>query len=91
VIVVAVIPITVMMPAVLMVIPPLLVLSPAAFPSFVQLMPPVICLWTAVSVVFDGFVEFVFRVPGLPGATVVSGRTRCASQEEPGGQGGDSQ
>ncbi len=88
-IVVAIVPIVVVMPAALMFIPPLVALSPAALPGFVQFMAPVVCLPAVVSVVLDGFMELVLRTRGTPVAIViVAGRARRARKQERGSQRG---
>jgi hypothetical protein len=83
--VVAIIPIMVVMPAMLMLIPPLVALSPAPLAGFVQFVAPVIRLPAVRSVVLDSFMQFVFGMRGAPGAIVLvgsgPGRTRKQERE----------
>jgi hypothetical protein len=74
VVVVMIIPVVSVVPAMIMLIPPRLTFSPAAFAGFVQLLAPVICLPAEVSMVLNGLVEFVLRVNSAPLATIVCRR-----------------
>jgi hypothetical protein len=77
---VVIVPVVVMMPATPMLVPPLLALSPAAFPDFVQFTTPVVCLPAEVSVVLNGFVESVLRALGPPLTKIVSHGSRRQEQ-----------
>lgn len=59
-IVVTVVPIMVPMPAALVLIPPAMMLAPAAFPRLVQFVPFVVGLPAIASVVLNCFVQLVF-------------------------------
>src|SRR5260370_40668325 len=89
---VMVIPITVMMPEGFYLVPPLQAHFPAAFPRLVQFMAPMLCLPAVVSVVLNGFVEFVVRIGSAPLAIViVGGCARRTYEHEHGSQCGSSQ
>jgi hypothetical protein len=83
--VVAIVPITIMMPAVLMFIPPLVALSPTPLASCAQLVTPVIRLAAVRPVVLDSFMELALGTHGTPGAIVWvgggTGRTRKQERE----------
>lgn len=68
---VAIVPVTVMVPAVLMFVPPLMALSPAPLAGFAQLIAPVIGLPAMRSMMLDGFMEFVVGMRDAPEAIVV--------------------
>lgn len=61
-VVVVVVPITFRVPAVLVLLPPLMPLTPATLPRIVQFTTLVICLFAVASVSFNCLVEFVFCV-----------------------------
>jgi hypothetical protein len=62
VVVVALAPITVLVPAVFVFIPPLVPLTPATLPRVAQFTTLVICLLAVASVFFNCLVEFMLRV-----------------------------
>jgi hypothetical protein len=88
---VVIVPVAVAMPAMVMFIPPLLALSPATLASFVQFMAPVVCLPATISMVLNGFVEFVLRVRGSPVAIVVGRGSRREKQQACSKRGQDQQ
>ena len=59
---VVLVPIAFCVPAVLVLIPPPMSLTPAAFPHIVQFATLVICPLAVASVFFDRIVEFMFRM-----------------------------
>ena len=59
---VVLVPITFLVPAALVFLPPLMPLMPAMLPRFVQLATLVVCLSAVASVFFHCHVEFVFCV-----------------------------
>ena len=59
---IALVPIAVSVPAVLVFIPPLMLLTPASFSRIVQFTTLVICLFAVASMFLNGLVEFMFRV-----------------------------
>ena len=61
-VVVVLVPIAVRVPAVVVFIPPLMPLTPAALPRIVQFTTLVICLFAVASVFVDCLVEFMLRV-----------------------------
>ena len=81
-IMVVVIPITVMMPAVFVYVPPLLASSPTALPDLVQFLAPMIRLGAVVSVVFNRLVEFVIGACSAPLAIVVIGARAGQADEQ---------
>ncbi|HLJ91464.1 MAG TPA: hypothetical protein VKZ53_31990 [Candidatus Angelobacter sp.] len=86
-IMVAVVPVAIAMPAVFMVTPPLLALSPAALACFMKFMTPVVCLAALVAMVLDGLVELMFRMLGASAATIiVGGRAIHGYKQENGAQ-----
>ena len=88
-IVVAIIPITVMMPTTIMFIPPLPALSPAPLASFVQLVAPVFGLPAVKSVALDGLVELVLGMRGTAVTIgIVAGCARRARKQVRRGQRG---
>jgi hypothetical protein len=60
--VVVFVPITFLVPAVLVFLPPLMPLAPATLPHIVQFTTFVICLFAVVSVPFNRLMEFMFCV-----------------------------
>ena len=78
---VVIVPVAVVMPAMVMLIPPNLALSPAPLASFVQFMTPVVCLPAVIAMVLYGLMEFVFRVRGPPVASVVGRGSRRQEQQ----------
>jgi len=65
-IVVAIVPISLLVPAVLMLIPPAMVLAPASLAGCTQFAPFVVCLSALPPVMLNGFVQVVFRVFNTP-------------------------
>jgi hypothetical protein len=81
--VIAIIPIMVAMPAMFVLIPPLVALSPAPLAGFVQFVAPVVRLPAVRSMVLDRFMQFVFGMRGTPGAIVlVGGGSRRTREQE---------
>src|SRR5215831_16573418 len=71
-----------MMPAVLMLAPPLSALSPAALTSFMELMAPVIGLPAVVAVSFDGFVKLMLGASSARGTDVAGGHAHHGPEQE---------
>jgi hypothetical protein len=61
-VVVVFVPITFLVPAALVFLPPLMPLAPATLPHIVQFTTLVICLFAVASLSFNGLVEFMFCV-----------------------------
>ena len=61
-IVIPIVPIALGMPALIVFVPPPVILTPAPFPSLVQLSTLVICLGAVAAVFLDCLVQFVFSV-----------------------------
>jgi hypothetical protein len=84
-IVIVLVPIVLGAPAVLVLIPPAVLLTPAAFARFMQFTALVVGLTAIAAVVFDGFVQFVLSMSDTPLAAVdivgVSSR-HCAEQQD---------
>jgi len=70
-VVIAVIPITIVVPAVPVFIPPTMALVPAAFACFPQLMARMVRLPAVPAVVFDSFVQFVVGLGDAPLTAIV--------------------
>jgi hypothetical protein len=68
---IAVIPITVGMPAVAVFVPPTVPLVPAAFPRFAQFVPRMVRLPAVPAVIFDSFVQPVVRLGDAALATII--------------------
>jgi len=82
-VVIVVIPIAVVMPTMSVFIPPFVVSFPAAFPFFVQFMAPMLGLVALVSVMLNGFVQFVVHMRDATLAIGVVGvQTRCTSERQ---------
>jgi hypothetical protein len=64
--VIVLIPIALRVPAVLVLIPPLMPFTPAALPGVVQFTALMICTVAVSSVFFDCLVEFMLRVSDSP-------------------------
>src|SRR6516165_9209162 len=78
---VVIVPIAVAMPAMVMFIPPLLPLSPAALPGLVQFMAPAVCLPAEIAMVLDGLMKFVLRVHRPPVAIIIRRSSRREEQQ----------
>ena len=79
---VVIIPVTSVMPAMLMFIPPYLAFSPTALPGFVQFTAPMICRPAVVTMVLNCLMEFVFGKDGAP-LTSIFRRSRRHSDQQP--------
>jgi hypothetical protein len=92
-VVIVIIPITVMVPAVFVNVPPLPVFPPAAFPCFTYTVAPAVGLRAEESVVLDGFVELMICLFNPPPAAIiiVSRGAWCEGKQERCGQGRRSQ
>jgi hypothetical protein len=71
VVVIVIIPITVGVPAVAVLIPPAMVLAPAALSRFVQFVPRVIRLPAVPAVILDSFMQSMVRLGNPPLASVI--------------------
>jgi len=78
---VVVIPISFVVPTPVMIIPPLLPFSPAAFPRLMQFVAPAVSLPTVVPVMLYGFVESVLGANRTPEAGIIGGGERQDEQE----------
>ena len=76
---IVIIPVMLVMPAMLMLIPPFIVVLPAPFSCFMELVPPVVRLAAVVTVLFNRAVELVIGVNQLSLAIVacVCSRRSC--------------
>ncbi len=76
------IPITIVVPAVAVFVPPTMSLVPAAFPRFAQFVPRMVRLPAVPAVIFDSFVQPMIRFGDAPLATiiVVGGCPRCSRE-----------
>jgi hypothetical protein len=87
-----VIPITITVPAVSILVPPLRALFPAALTYLAQFIAPVLCLPAVVTMMLNGFVELVVRLGSAPLAIViVGGGARRTYEQEHGSHRGSSQ
>jgi len=59
---VAIVPVMLFAPAMLVFIPPAMMFAPAAFAGFMQFVTLVISLWAVAAVMFDGFVQLMIGV-----------------------------
>jgi len=83
--VVVLVPIAVGVPAVVVFIPPAMLLAPATLARFVQFTALVICLLAVVSMFLDRLVEFMLRVndPALTPVNVFGVKSwRCAEEKD---------
>jgi hypothetical protein len=82
-IVIAVIPVPLGVPAMLIFVPPATVGSPASFPGLVQFMTSVFGLLALAAMMFDGFVELVVSVGDAPLAIIIlSMHAGCCGEHE---------
>lgn len=81
-IVVSIVPVTFFVPAMLVFVPPAMMLAPATLARFMQFAAFVIGLAAAPSVAFDGLVEYMFCVPDPPLAAVTAFGVRARRRGE---------
>lgn len=83
-VVVALVPVVLGAPAMLVFIPPAMLLAPATLASFVQLVALVICLPAVASVSLDSLVEFMVGVrdPALTPVDVFGVKSRRRAEEK---------
>ncbi len=81
---VVLVPIAVGTPAVLVFIPPAMLLTPATLSGFMQFATLVICLFAVASMFLDGLVEFMLGVSDatLAAVDVLSMKTRQCGEEK---------